>query len=97
MEAQNKPSSSWRRTRPPRRPLEQFYCFDTVTVSSSCHFTQGRNRCWNRHQFDHQLGRLAALESAFRPNLSLGTQVAFFVTFKLRVLNYINLIISLGD
>jgi hypothetical protein len=49
----------------------------------------------NRHQFDHQLGRLAALESAFPPNLSLGTQVAFFVT--LRVLNYINSITSLGD
>ena len=46
------------------------------------------------HHFDHQLGRLAALESAFRPNLSLGTQVAFFVT--LRVLNYIISIISLG-
>ena len=28
----------------------------------------------NRHHSDHQLGRLAALESAFRPNLSLGTQ-----------------------
>ncbi len=39
------------------------------------------------------LVRLAALESAFRPNLSLGTQVAFFVT--LRVLNYINSVTSL--
>jgi hypothetical protein len=57
-------------------------------------FSLKSNRCWNRHHFDHQLGRLAALESAFRPNLSLGTQVAFFVT--LRVLNYIISIISLG-
>ncbi len=37
---------------------------------------------------------VAALESAFRPNLSLGTQVAFFVT--LRALNYIISILSLG-
>ena len=94
--------------------VEQLHCFDTVTVSSSGHVTQGRtcpthtstltliqgfslqNRkpSLNRHHSDHQLGRLAALESAFRPNLFLGTQVAFFVT--LRVLNYIFSIISLG-
>jgi hypothetical protein len=55
-----------------------------------------RNRCWNRHHFDHQLRRLAALESAFRPNLSLGTQVAFKFFVTLRVLNYIISIISLG-
>jgi hypothetical protein len=79
------------------RVPSRLFIFKTLRMLCLKQNTKGglpfnRNLCSNRHHFDHQLGRLAALESAFRPNLSLGTQVASSVT--LRVLNYIISIIS---